>query len=252
VALTVRIAIAVLALVAARSTTRGEQGPPATAVRYEHRTTAEPESIHVLEIEPRRARIVAARALGEGLGRETVSSIAERRGALAAVNAGFFTIGGRYDGEPDGILKVGADWLSDAVLPRAAIGWNENGIDVQTGQVTVRWTVHVEGRAWPVDGINRLRSSAERIVYTWPFHRSTLTDPRGTEVAVARNRVLSVRDGGDSPIPMDGFVYSIGPDVAERGRFRRGQRVRLSRELEVAGAAEERARWEGWTTSSAE
>src|SRR5262245_13810897 len=65
---TIRIAIAVLALVAARSTKRGEQRHPAAAVRYEHRTTAEPESIHLLEIEPRRARIVAVGRWEKGSG----------------------------------------------------------------------------------------------------------------------------------------------------------------------------------------
>ena len=72
--------------------------PDVAGLRYVHRTIAGPLSIHILEVDPRLLRIEAVRALDDGVGRETVSSIAQRKGALAAVNGGFFWIGGRYDG----------------------------------------------------------------------------------------------------------------------------------------------------------
>ena len=86
-------------------------------LRYEYRKTAAPHAIHILEVDPHRLRIEAVRAMSDGVGRETVSSMAQRTGAVAAVNAGFFRIGGRYDGEPDGILKIG-----DTVVFRSCRG----------------------------------------------------------------------------------------------------------------------------------
>jgi hypothetical protein len=212
------------------------QEPAVDGLRYEIRKSAEPLSIHVLEVRPEKIRIAAVRALGEGLGREVVSSIAQRRSAAAAVNAGFFTIGGRYDGEPDGVLKIGADWFSDGTVTRAAIGWTDDGRDVRIGKLAAAWSLRIAGKPYGIDGLNRSRGAAERILYTWAFHRSTLTDPSGVEVRIGRGRVAGVQRGGDSAIPPGGFVYSAGPDAGvSLQEFRPKQRVLLERELRSEG-----------------
>ncbi len=195
--------------------------------------------MHILEVGPDRVRIVSERALNEGVGRETVSSIAQRKNAIAAVNAGFFTIGGRYDGEPDGLLKIRNEWFSDSTIPRGVIAWKEKGTEVHIGQLSLRYALWLDGRSYPVDGINRLRGPAERILYTWAFHRSTLTDPLGTEILIAKDRVVAVHSAaGDSPIPVTGLVYSIGPEAnIAAGTFKPNQRTRISRELMLAGSS---------------
>jgi hypothetical protein len=183
-------------------------------LRYEHRKTAAPHSIHILEVDPRLLRIEAVRALNDGVGRETVSSIALRTGAVAAVNGGFFRIGGRYDGEPDGVLKIAGQWFSDPVDSRGAVGWSRGGEVCRIGRVAMQWKVRGRDRDYPVDGINRPRGAAETILYNWAFHRSTLTDPDGTEILVSRDRIVGIRRDGDSAIPLNGFVYSLGAQSA--------------------------------------
>jgi hypothetical protein len=180
-------------------------------LRYEHRKADGPESIHVLEVDPHVLRIESVRALDDGVGRETVSSIAQRTGALAAVNAGFFRIGGRYDGEPDGILKIRQQWFSDPAEARGAVGWRQGGEVARIGRLAMKWKLQSRGRDYPIDGINRPRGPTEAILFDWAFHRSTLTDPDGTEFLIAHNKITGIWRKGNAGIPVDGFVYSLGP-----------------------------------------
>ncbi len=182
----------------------------APGLGYGRHTAVGPLSVHILEIDPRRIRIRAARALNEGIGRETVSSFAARTGSIAAVNGGFFRIGGRLDGEPDGILKIRDSWFSDPNLARGALGWMDSGASWRIARLSMRWWLQLAGREFPIHGINRPRAPEEAILYTWSFHRSTLTDPGGYEVAIQNDRVSGVVRSGDSPIPVDGYVYSVG------------------------------------------
>ncbi len=175
-----------------------------------------PQSIHILHVDPSKARIEAERALGNGIGREQTSSMAQRRAALAAVNGGFFRIGGRFDGEPDGILKIRENWYSDPSLPRGAIGWTLFAEERWIGRVAMKWELNVNGTAYSIDGINRPRAPAEAVLYNWAFHRSTLSDPGGREYRIASGRISSAESGGDAAIPAGGYVYSLGAESKVR------------------------------------
>jgi hypothetical protein len=219
----------------------------ASGLKYQHQTRSGPLSIHILVVDPSRVSIQAARALNEGIGRETVTSIAARTGALAGVNGGFFRMGGRYDGEPDGILKIRDQWFSDPALRRGAIGWRDGGRECLFGRIKMKWLVTVDGKSLPVDGINRPREPAEAILYDWAFHRSTLTDPGGLEVRIAGNRVTALEERGDSAIPANGFVYSIGPKSSLRNmRLRMKSTAKVSYRLEPdePSAPDLGARWQ--------
>lgn len=207
-------------------------------LRYEQRKLDGPLSVHILEVDPRLVRIEAVRALDDGVGRETVASIAQRKGALAAINAGFFRIGGRYDGEPEGIVKIRQSWYSDpTVNGRGAVGWLNNGEIARIGRVSMRWQVSSGGRSYPVDGINRPRNPNEAVLYTWAFHRSTLTDPGGIEVSIARDRITAITRQGNAAIPVDGFVYSVGPSSSVRAdEWKAGTSVQVDYRL---GAGED-------------
>jgi hypothetical protein len=207
-------------------------------LRYEYRKTTTPHAIHILEVDPHQLRIEAVRAMSDGVGRETVSSMAQRTGAVAAVNAGFFRIGGRYDGEPEGILKIGGQWFSDPAEARGAIGWCGGGEACRIGRLTMKWKLQSRATTYPVDGINRPRGTAEAILYNWAFHRSTLTDPGGTEIPIARNRVSRITRNGNAAIPPEGFVYSLGPQSpVKTDDLKPNAPVRVTYELVDAGQA---------------
>ncbi len=215
-------------------------------LRYEHRSTAGPESIHILEVDPHLLRMEAVRALDDGVGRETVPSIAQRTGALAAVNAGFFRIGGRYDGEPEGLLKIKESWFSDCTEARGAIGWMHGGEIARIGRLTMKWMLQSRGKTYPVDGINRPRGSAEAILYDWAFHRSTLTDPDGTEFLIARSKITEIWSKGNAGIPTNGFVYSVGPQsIVPVSNLRVKSQVKIAYELKAIDEPQTKAK-SGW------
>ncbi len=57
-----------------------------SGLTYEHQARPGPLSIQILVVDPTRVSLQAARALNDGIGRETVSSMAARVGAMAAVS----------------------------------------------------------------------------------------------------------------------------------------------------------------------
>ncbi|MEV7996854.1 phosphodiester glycosidase family protein [Streptomyces sp. NPDC086077] len=92
-----------------------------------------PWSLDVLVVDPAGFRGSLRSELANGVvpGRETTSSMARRTQALAAVNGGYFVIGGPHttpgnwvagtDGDPAGISVVGGTLLSEAVNGRPAL-----------------------------------------------------------------------------------------------------------------------------------
>jgi len=210
----------------------GWPGSGDSGLRYESRQTTEPFSIHIVEVNPAKLTITAERALGKGIGRETVSSIAKRKRAIVAINGGFFRIGGDYDGVPLGVLKIRADWFSEPGLPRAALGWAEGGGIVLIDRLTMKWSLSLGAETFPVSGINRPRGIKDSILFTSNFNGSTLTSSTGTEVLVESGTVVEIRAGGNSPIPQNGLVFSVGRSVdIELGGIGRGDAAHVSREF---------------------
>lgn len=181
---------------------------------YEHLERDGPVSIHLLEVDVHSLEIVAERALNDGIGRETVSSMVRRKGAQAGINGGFFSKGGLYDGDPVGVLRTARGWFSDSRLTRGVVGWHDGGRVALIDWISAQWEVRTGSKRIPVAGINRQRRDRDIVLYTWAFHRSTLTPSGGTEILIDDGVVQEIRQGGDSWIPPDGFVLSIGPSAA--------------------------------------
>jgi len=114
-------------------------------ISYYSYTTDVPQSVHVMVVDPSKRPILPAKALDKSVGREDVLSLATRKGALAAVNGGFFAIG-KYDGTPSGILKINNVWYGLPTKPRGALGWSNGGKKtvfdrVLTKQVGIEFSV---------------------------------------------------------------------------------------------------------------
>lgn len=90
---------------------------------YEHFSDGCFTSIHVLTVNPKEHAIMPVRATGKDIKRETVSTLAKRYQAVAAINGGFW----KLNGNPAGILKIDHHWHGTPVKPRGAIGWSNNG-----------------------------------------------------------------------------------------------------------------------------
>ena len=79
-----------------------------------------PVSVQALRLDPRRV-ILETRQAGDGgaPARERVDAIAARRGAIAAVNAGFFSL---ETGRPTALLKTGGRVVHGTSRARGAVG----------------------------------------------------------------------------------------------------------------------------------
>jgi len=193
-----------------------------------------PWFINMLRIDLRKARLRMVHAMDEAVGLETVSSLATRYGALAAINSGYFRTTGTYRGDSVGTQVLNGQILSESNNGRAAVGLVEGSRAQQIvfGHVVFTGELIAGAKAKHViNGLNRPRADDELIIFTPEFHRTTLTNPDGLEVIVRRGRVTEIRElQGSSTIPTDGFVISASGSAREWVRQNSGKRtsVRLS------------------------
>ncbi len=201
-----------------------------------------PVSVHLLRLDTTRVRLESALAVDEVMGRETVRDTAERHGAIAAINAGFF----HPSGDPDGILKVGGELVSDRTdRPRAAVAIRERApggphefvFDQMMVSASISFDADGQRHAFPITGIDTTRLRGRLMLFTTRYHRDTDTAPAGTEWSL-RGSPLEVRERregvGKTPIPAGGAVLSFGGtdlpaplDVLDVGR-----QVEISYEFE--------------------
>lgn len=162
-----------------------------------------PHRVVVLRIQPHAAALAPALARERVIGRERTSAIASRRGAIAAVNGGFFAA----DGDPIGGLAIDGEWISEPLPGRSCAGIADDGTLVFD---TLQWRGEVSTPYGQValSGINRSRRPDETILYTPRYDVTTRTNAAGLEVVVGGGVVRELRAGGNSTIPVDGFVLS--------------------------------------------
>ena len=185
------------------------------------------QAIHIIEVDPTAFDIKPVKALDNGLGRESVLSIAERHGAVASINGGFFTIGGTFDGKACGTLKI-HDWVALPFKPRGCIGWSADNPMPILDRLLADVSIAYNQTEIPVDGLNRPRKNGEVVVYTPSFHRSTLTKPDGEEIVVINGLVDSIVHGGSAKIPENGFIVSIQNTHPLFRTFNIGEKLALS------------------------
>ena len=173
-------------------------------------------------------------------GRETVSAMAARASALAAVNGGFFGSSGLFDGDPIGVLAIDGQLVSEPVGPRAALVLpGPDGGRARIAGLRFAGAVRAGGEKRLLDGVNRARGlipscggrggdlpaqrpgaavvctdASELVQLTPAFGSRTRTDGRGVEATVNAGVVTRLREGGNSRIPADGYVLSGSGDAA--------------------------------------
>ena len=171
-----------------------------------------PWFINMLRIDLNRARLRMVHAMDEAVVLETVSSLATRYGALAAINSGFFRTTGTYRGDSVGVEVRDGKILSESNNVRAAAGLIERDgkQDLIFGHIKFDGQLVAGAQAKrAIDGLNRPRGDNELIIFTPEFHGTTLTDPNGVELIVRQGRIVEQRDlKGSSTIPADGFIIS--------------------------------------------
>jgi len=196
-----------------------------------------PWEIHILEADPNQTRVQVAHAYDAAIGLETTSGLARRRGAIAAINGGYYLRTGILQGDALGVLQVEGALLSEPDRGRAALGILDSAgrTHFLFGRLRFRGELVFEnGTRQKLDGLNRRRGRKEIVLYTPEFHRTTLTPPGGAEIVVLGNRITEVRsESGSSVIPRSGFVISLSASRAVEllPRFQVGHNLTLDLSL---------------------
>jgi hypothetical protein len=190
-----------------------------------------PMRINVLVVDPARVRGVLSNE--RVAGRERVSRMARRVGAVAGVNGTYFT----PSGDPVGALAIGGELLSEPVEGRSALILPA-AVPPFIAPVRFRGRLIVNGRSREIDGIDRTRGlipacggrggdvpttrpnavltctdSSELVVLT-PRYGARPPREGGVEAIVRDGRVVSVRPPGTGPVPRDGMLLTGTGDGA--------------------------------------
>ncbi len=182
-------------------------------------TEIEPIKINLLRLDLTKVRLDVVHALDAAIGTETVSSIATRHGAFAAINAGFFRLDKSiFAGDATGILMVDRKLLSEPYGNRIALFIKNNSqkSDIDFLHFDLSQSVKFKNSDFPIQGINRQRKDNELVLFTPEFHGTTLTNSDGLEIIVQNGKISQIFNGkGSSPIPSNGFVLSASGTMRE-------------------------------------
>lgn len=182
-----------------------------------HRNTLNAHLIKI-DLNNPRVRIDIALAYNNTNRKEKVSNMAERIGAIAAINGSFFHSTKTVDSAV-GIIMANGNVLSDSGHRRTSLGISENK-DVIIGIPKIKNLIRMPetGKTIALNSINQARGKKHITLYTTYFGSHTKTKTPGREILVGREgRILGYKIN-NSPIPPGGFVISIagaGSEVAD-------------------------------------
>jgi hypothetical protein len=247
-----------------RLVTAGYPGPRVVFTGEDGGLTSGPWVVTVLEIDPDRYAGTLAPALATGIvpGREPLSALAGRTGALAALNGGYFVIGAANgtDGDLAGSSLISGDVVSEAVDGRTGLMLPDaSGDGAFVSALSDRLTVTTEdGASRELDGLNRVPGlirgcggSGGDLPTERPKHDFTCTDeseliryapifgaatPNGSGVEAAldgQGTVTELRGARGGPIPAGGSVLAGTGEAAEwlHAHARPGTRLDVIAEL---------------------
>ncbi len=177
-----------------------------------------PVKMNLLRLDLTKVRLDAVHALDSAIGTETVSSLATRHGAVAAINAGFFRLDKSiFAGDAAGILIINKEFYSESHNGRIALLIENNLIRtiVSFEHQNITDFFETGGKTFAV-GRNRERKNDDIVIYKSKFNRTTLTDDKGIEFFIKDNKVVNIFDQkGNNEIPQDGFIISASGKMRE-------------------------------------
>jgi len=208
---------------------------------------AGPERINVLELDP--AVVHGVLSNGRIAGRERVSAMGRRVGAVAGVNGGYFG----PSGDPVGVLAIDGQLLSEPVAGRSALLVGAAGAVV--APLRFKGAVTINGVTRLIDGLDRTRglvpacggrggdlptsrpnaaltcTDASELVLLSPSYGARPPREGGVEAVLRDGTVARVRGPGTGPVPRDGLLLTGTGDAA---RFLRNAALpRSSAEVEL-------------------
>lgn len=213
--------------------------------------------INCVTVDPNAQGVAVKAALGKDVvyvadpyeGRETVSAMTERRGALIGLNADFFP----FTGDPLGVCVIDGELVSEPSTRHGVFALLKDGTGVLDNPTWEASLTLPSGVGRQIDGINRPRETNQVVVFTSKFDSSTRSKFKGTEVVctspdlpVVSGKTLNLTvvevrtDSVNTPIPKDGLVLSAGGPAASflKENLRPGSTLTIKLEVKSAGSVD--------------
>ncbi len=190
-----------------------------------------PQFINALTIDPKKAQVRTILAQDRVMaddpikGRETVSSMVRRTGAVAGVNGDYHN----WIGDPDNLFILNGELVSEPWSRRPVFGVRADGTFVFDKLGFDARATASGGASYTIGGINRQPDGDELVIFTPRYFSTTLTKPRRVEAVIEvesglparagapiRGKVTTVSEAGNTAIPTGSVVLS---GVEKSGAF---------------------------------
>lgn len=167
-------------------------------------TAGGPQVINALKIDPKAPGVRVQAVIAQdkvfqetpSKGCESVSSMAKRLNAIAAVNGDFFPMGTDMPGDPLNLMVRDGEPISEPMskpAQRVVFGITSDGRCLMDSGLTLDARVKLaDGKWFPIRGINRKRRDHELIIYTDKFCEHTCTAADGSEAVIKLDSPLKV------------------------------------------------------------
>lgn len=175
------------------------------------------QSVYVLELDLFKSDFEMESVFGQDCmyKKETVSSMARRKNAIAAVNGAFFS----KAGAPLGMLVHQGKIVKEPILGRTVFGvTNDNEFFFDNPRFDARFFFKKAGSEEmayvELDGINRAPGDEEVIIFTSEYGNKTRTSSKTSlEIIVVDEKIVAI-GGNNSIIPPEGYVIHAGGFMA--------------------------------------
>jgi exopolysaccharide biosynthesis protein len=214
--------------------------PGVEYAHVEHKIGSDPVKINLLRLDLAKVRLDVHHAFDKAIGLETTSSIAKRKNAVAAINAGFFRLDkSEFAGDAAGVLMIDGELMSESTNRRIGISIQNikrySVVFFNRISASLQLQIGRPGgvKVFDVSGINRSLAKNEVVVYSPSFGPSTMTRETRYEMRLSKcttgrligsfrddvcRKVEAVSNSSNMTIPADGFVISVGTDYVSKSQ----------------------------------
>ena len=154
-------------------------------------------------------------------------------GTAAAVNGGFFTIAGKEQGSPIGVLLTEGMFINPPYKGRTCLGWNDQN-QAAFGHLECSTRVTFpNGGYMEITAFNREVKASGVVLFTSHFGQPTpLFKTQGIELLLDGNRIEEIRTSGGNPIPAGRRVLGVyGPSASLLSSLREGDILGIDQSL---------------------
>ncbi len=178
----------------------------------------QPVKMNLLRLDLTKVRLDVVHAMDAAIGTETVSSMATRHGAIAAINAGFFRLDKSiFAGDAAGVLVINSEFYSESYNGRVALMIENNPTRTQVSieRANITDFIEINDKSYNV-GRNRERNENDIVLFSNNFNYTTLTNNNGIEFFIQNNKVVQIIDQkGSNKIPQGGYILSASGKMRE-------------------------------------